>query len=360
MGVIAPGPIVHVVQHLRPGGLEVMALELARAQSARRPAKVLSLEGSLDEAVAAWPRLASQRGDLLFAGKRPGLDAMLPWRLIGLFRRLRPACVHTHHIGPLLYAGTAARLAGVAPRIHTEHDAWHLKDPRRRRVAQLAIALARPILIADAPHVAEAVAEALGCPVPRTILNGVDTDRFAPGDRAAARLALGLPLDRPVIGVAARLETVKGVDIAIRAAAAMQRPAVLAIAGTGSQDATLRQLARDCGAGDRVVFLGHNDDMARFYQALDVLCLSSRAEGLPLSLLEAQASGVPVVAASVGGVPAAICQQSGRLVPSEDVAGFAAALDAALDPPAVSPRGFVLRTGSLAASAAAYLALAGG
>ncbi len=356
--MIQNGPILHVVQHLRPGGLEVMALELARAQSARYPAKVLSLEGSLDEAVAAWPRLASQRGDLLFAGKKPGLDTSLPWNLVRLFRTLRPACVHTHHIGPLLYAGFAARLAGVRHRIHTEHDAWHLKDPRRRKVAKLAIALARPVLVADAPHVAEAVAEALGCALPRTILNGVDVDRFVPGDRDAARRALGLPQDARIIGVAARLETVKGVDIAIRALAAMTRPAVLAISGTGSQDAALRQLAFTSGVAERVIFLGHNDDMPRFYRALDVLCLSSRAEGLPLSLLEAQASGVPVVAAAVGGVPAAICPLSGRLVPSEDIAGFAAALDAALDPPPASPRDFVLRTGSLASASDAYLQLA--
>ncbi len=354
----ASGPILHVVQHLQPGGLEVMALELARAQSARHPAKVLSLEGDMESALAAWPRLAAQRDILLFAGKRPGLDPVLPLRLARLFRQLRPACVHTHHIGPLLYAGVAARLAGVGRRIHTEHDAWHLKDPRRRKVAKLAVALAHPIMVADAPNVAEAVAEALGGPLPRTILNGVDVDRFTPGDRAAARAALGFALDMPVIGVAARLETVKGVDIAIRAHAAMRRPALLAITGGGSQEAALRQLAQACGAAERVRFLGLTDDMLHFYRALDVLCLASRAEGLPLSLLEAQASGVPVVAADVGGVAAAVCPQSGRLVAAEDVAGFAAALDAALDSPGPSPRDFVLRTGSLAASAAAYLELA--
>lgn len=351
------GPILHVVQHLRPGGLEVMALELARAQSARHPALVLSLEGNPDEALAAWPRLAAQRDSLLFAGKHPGLDPKLPFGLISMFRRLRPVCVHTHHIGPLLYAGPAARLAGVKRRLHTEHDAWHLNDPRRRRVAELALALARPVLIADAPHVAEAVAKALGCTLPRTILNGVDTDRFTPGDKTAARQALGLPADAPVIGVAARLETVKGVDIAIRAHARMAGGPVLAIAGTGSQDAALRAIAREAGAGERVIFLGHNDDMIRFYQAIDVLCLSSRDEGLPLSLLEAQSCGVPVVAARVGGVPAAICPASGRLVAAEDINGFAAALQAALTAPAASPRDFVLRTGSLAASAQAYLEL---
>ena len=69
-----PGAIVHVVQHLRPGGLEVMALELARMQSEQRETLVVSLEGDADAAIAAWPRLADQRHRLIFLGKRPGLD----------------------------------------------------------------------------------------------------------------------------------------------------------------------------------------------------------------------------------------------------------------------------------------------
>jgi glycosyltransferase involved in cell wall biosynthesis len=355
------GAIIHVVQHLAPGGLEVMALELARAQAARHPTLVLSLEGAEAAAVAAWPRLAEHRGRLFFAGKRPGLDPLLPVRLAALFRRLRPAAVHTHHVGPLLYAGPAARLAGIAARLHTEHDAWHLADPKRARLVRAALAAARPILVADAPHVAEAVAAAIGAR-PRVVLNGVDTDRFAPTDpaaRAAARAALGLPADRPVIGIAARLEPVKGVDVAIAAMAVLPGDALLAIAGAGGEEAALRAQAAALGLGDRVRFLGLLGDMPGFYAALDLYCLPSRNEGLPLALLEAQSAGVPVVATRVGGVPAAVDPASGALVPPEDPAALAAALAAQLARSAGDPRGFVLRQGSLAAAARDYLALAG-
>lgn len=351
------GPIVHVVQHLRPGGLEVMALELARAQSAHHPVAVVSLEGSAEAAIAAWPRLAEQRDSLIFLGKRDGIDMGLTARLYQLFRQLQPASVHTHHIGPLLYAGTAARAARVQRRVHTEHDAWHLRNDRRRRVARLAVAAARPVLVADAPDVATAVADALHCVPPRVILNGIDTTRFAPGDKAAARQALGLPQQGEIIGMAARLETVKGVDVAIRALSEMQAPATLAIAGSGTQEAALRQLVREQGLENRVRFLGHVDSMAGFYRALDVLCLSSRAEGLPLSLLEAQSCGVRVVASAVGGVATALCPRSGRLVTSEDTGGFARALDAALADDSASPRDFVLRSGSLEVASNAYLDL---
>lgn len=347
-------PILHVVQHLAPGGLEVMALELARAQAAHRPALVLSLEGEAERAIAAWPRLAAQRGQLLFAGKRPGIDAALPLRLAALFRRLRPAAVHTHHVGPLLYAGAAARLAGVRRRLHTEHDAWHLEAPARRRVMRLALAAARPLVIADAPHVADAMARALGIAPPPVVPNGVDTARFAPRDGAAARDALGLPRAARIIGIAARLERVKGVDVAI-AALAQVPDALLLVAGAGGERAALERAAAASGVAGRVRFLGLVQDMPGFWAACDLACLPSRAEGLPLAALEAQACGVPVVATRVGGTPAACCPMTARLVPPEDPRALAAALREA---PSGDPRPFVLRAASLEAVARTCLDLA--
>lgn len=357
------GPIVHVVQHLRPGGLEVMALELARAQAAHMPTYVLSLEGDKEATIAAWPRLEADRNRLLFAGKRPGLDPLLTPSLVRLFRRLRPSCVHTHHVGPLLYAGPAARLAG-ARRIHTEHDAWHLADRRRRRVVRAALRLARPRVVADAPHVAIAMQNALQCAIPTVILNGIDTDGFVPAHRDAARALLGLPADIPVIGIAARLESVKGVDVALDALARVETPCLLVIAGQGSERATLEARAQALGLGARVRFLGLVDGMAGFYAALDVFCLPSRAEGLPLSLLEAQSCGVRVVASDVGGVAAAVCPASSRLVPAEDPEALAQALRLALADvqrapgPVAAARDFVVATASLDQAANAYLALA--
>ncbi len=360
----AAGPIIHVVQHLSPGGLEVMALELARAQRARHPTLVVSLEGSFPAAAAQWPRLLPLRDGLHFMGKRPGLDALLIPRLIALFRRLRPVCVHTHHAGPLLYAGPAARAAGVRRRIHTEHDAWHLQNARRRRVVSFALWVTRPKLVADAPHVAASVAAALGRKLPRVILNGVDTERFAPGDRRTARRALSLPESGFIIGIAARLERVKGVDIAITALA--QLPGVLlAIAGSGAEAEKLQTQATALGVQQRVVFLGLVEDMPGFYRAIDLLCLPSRAEGLPLSMLEAQSCGTPVCACDVGGVRAALDPDSGSLVPPDDAASLAHALRCYVqsgDQPAsqTTSRRFVERMASLQQMAAAYLTLAVG
>jgi glycosyltransferase involved in cell wall biosynthesis len=352
-------PIVHVVQHLRPGGLEVVALELARAQARIHPTFVLSLDGDLESTLETWPRLRAQQDQLIFMGKQPGVDIAMPLRLRALFRHIGAIGVHTHHVGPLLYAGAAARLAGIARRVHTEHDAWHLQDAKRRRIVRLALAAAKPVLIADAPYVADAVARALSCPPPRVIVNGVDTARFCPGDRIAARRGLGLPEHGAIIGIAARLEPVKGVDRAIDALAAVP-DALLAIAGGGSELGALRSRAERLGLAERVRFLGHVDDTVRLYRAIDVLCLPSRAEGLPLVLLEAQSTGVRVVAMRVGGVPAGVDPDTGVLVDPEQPDALAQALRHALRqdvPGGRSPRDFVQRTASLEAMAQAYTAL---
>lgn len=352
-------PIVHVVQHLVPGGLEVMVLELARAQARHHPVLVVSLEGDAASARAAWPRLARETTPILFMGKRPGLDPLIVPRLTRLLRRVRAVGVHTHHIGPLLYAGLAARGVRNLRRIHTEHDAWHLQNAKRRRLAQIALKIANPIVVADAPHVADAVVLALGGARPQVILNGVDTARFAPGDQAAARAALGLPGTGQVIAIAARLERVKGIDVALHALATV--PGVtLAVGGSGSERAALQNLAETLGISARVAWLGHVDDTATLYRAADIVCLPSRAEGLPLALLEAQACGRPVVASRVGGVPAALDSASGELVEAENPAALARGLLLSLGKAASSgqgfgdPRGFVMRTASLATMEAAY------
>jgi glycosyltransferase involved in cell wall biosynthesis len=359
-------PIVHVVQHLVPGGLEVMVLELARAQARHHEVMVVSLEGDRASAQGHWPRLAHEATRIVYLGKKPGVDLAVVWRLARLLRAEGAIGVHTHHIGPLLYAGLAARLHRNLRHIHTEHDAWHLQNAKRRRLAQIAMRIARPVLVADAPHVADAVVAALGGARPQVVLNGVDLDHFAPGDRAAARAVLGLPAGKPVIAIAARLEPVKGIDVALRALAEVPE-AVLAIAGSGAERGHLEALSRDLGIAHRVIWLGHVDDTALLYQAADVVCLPSRAEGLPLALLEAQACGRMVVASRVGGVPGGIDPHSGILVEPEVPTALARGLLAALarglqmalckavdGPGAADPRDFVMRTASLDTMEAAY------
>ncbi len=335
--------VAHIVQHLQPGGIECMVLDfLANGALGgnERPDIVISLDGTRDGLVDAWPRLVPYAERLWGLDKPPGFQPFLILRLGHLLRRLKVTAVHTHHIGPLLYGGLAARLSGVRRLIHTEHDAWHLADPKRRRLEGALLTLTRPTLVADAGLVADALKTAFpGC-APILIHNGIDPTRFLPGNPLTARAAFHLPQEPLIIGCAARLETVKGVDHLLRGFAALaptlrdksgqNRSVHLALAGGGSEATALRALAAELNIADRVTFLGRIDAMPLFYQALDLFCLASRAEGLPLSLLEAQACNIPVVATRVGGMADAVCPTTGTLVAPNDPAALAAALAATL------------------------------
>ncbi|MFC6439289.1 glycosyltransferase [Bowmanella sp. JS7-9] len=344
---------VQLIQHLRPGGIESMALDLCRLRPAGH-VHIIALEGNKDDAVRSWPALEKHRAFIHCLNKAEGFSFATLWRLIILLKRIGASALHSHHVGPLVYGGLAARLLGLT-HVHTEHDAWHLKDQKRRRLQQRILAWSKPILVADAREVAQNCARFLPHNRYNLIRNGIDTQRFTPGDKLLARRALGLPEGAHLIGCAARLESVKGVDIAIDALACLSPGIHLTIAGSGSMLSALQEQVSRLNLDERVHWLGHCEDMPAFYQALDLFCLSSRQEGMPLSLLEAQACDVPCVASHVGGTQEAVCPKTGALVPAEDATRLAAALAAMLlNPPSGSPRQFVLEQADVRRMVAAY------
>jgi len=353
--------VIQLVQHLRPGGIETMALDLASFASSSDTTYIVSLEGEHDSALAAWPRLAAHAERLYFMHKRAGWQPALIRRLRGLFQHLQADAVHTHHIGPLLYGGLAARLAGIRHLTHTEHDAWHLDAPRRRWLQRAAIALTRPTLVADANSVAAAMHRHLGRRDIRVVRNGIDTARFKPGNARLARQWLGLPTGVPLVGCAGRLEQVKGQQVLIEALAMLPPDTHLALAGSGGNEAQLRALTRHHGIDQRVHFLGRIDDMPTFYQALDLFCLPSLNEGFPLSPLEAQACQIPAVVSDVGGARETLCPASGRLVPPGDAGRLAESLQQMLRSQRhFQPRDFVREQCDVRQMADAYASLRAG
>ena len=358
--------LVHIVQHLAPGGIE--ALVLALTATPAHQSTIISLDGSVEALVRQWPRLATVRGQLIALekppGLRPGLILKLAWRL----RRMKATACFTHGIGPLVYGAAAARLAGVPHRIHVDHDSWSLETSATRRLYRFGLEAGKPIQVA----VTDAISTALRAWTGRTstvVYNGINTCRFCPvagqDERLARRAQLGLPRDAMLIGAIGRLEMVKGHDLLIQALAHLPANCHLALAGDGTQRMTLAMVAQELGVTERVHFLGLQDDPAVVLQALDIFCLPSRAEGLPLALLEALACSLPVVATAVGGVPAALPPGAGIVVPSEDPTALAVALQAVHDLPPVAQRRmggigrlFVLEHYSLEKTRAAYDRLA--
>jgi glycosyltransferase involved in cell wall biosynthesis len=346
---------LQVVQHLCPGGIETMALDLLRHAGRDESVFIVSLEGDHADAVEAWPVLRAVQDRLLFMNKRPGWQPGLIARLRRWMLAHNVASVHTHHIGPLIYAGLAARLAGIEYRIHTEHDAWHLSERKRRLLQQAILGLVRPTLVADALAVATSLRQHWPNLPIHTIHNGIDTERFTPGDCLSARARLALPAEVRLIGCSGRLEAVKGQDRLIDAMACLGHDIHLAIAGAGSCEQALRWQVRALGLESRVHFLGRVDDMPNFYRAIDLFCLPSLHEGMPLSPLEAQACGVPALVTDVGGSSEAICPASGHLVSDASPLALAAAIRRALERGVlVDPRQFVLKQRNVRLMTALY------
>jgi D-inositol-3-phosphate glycosyltransferase len=179
----------------------------------------------------------------------------------------------------------------------------------------------------------------------RIVSPGVDLARFRPGDRAAARAAMGVRT-RHVIAFAGRLQPLKAPDVAVRALAllARERPELdveLLVAGgasgNGDRDAPhLARLAWAEGVGERVRFLPPqpHDRLATLFRAADLVLVPSYSESYGLVALEAQACGTPVVAARVGGLVHAVGDgTTGLLVDQHDPAAYAAAVAALLGNP---------------------------
>lgn len=209
-------------------------------------------------------------------------------------------------------------------------------NPRLRRQIQQGLGRAARVVA-----VSEALRDRLvdlGIAPERIVVqhNGVDGQRFSLRDRGAVREQLGVPTERPMICCVGRLSHEKGVDVLLEAmgrlAAAGRRDVDLRLIGGGDEEAALRARVGQLGIEQQVHFHGMrpHDEIPAWISASDVLCLPSRREGCPNVVLEALASGRPVVASRVGGVPELIHGDNGLLVPSEDPGALADALQTAL------------------------------
>lgn len=315
--------VIHVVQHLAPGGIENLALDLLSFANPKDHILLVSLEGTKEQALINWPRLKPFAEKLAFLNKPPGVQVGLVNTLVKVFKNIEPDVVHTHHIGPLLYAGYAARLANVPIRIHTEHDVWHLDNKKHRRLQRLLLKMASPTLVADATQVSKKLAQTFSYKDSVVIKNGVDCKKFKPGSKSLSRQEFELPQELFIIGCAGRLQSIKGFDLAIKALALLPVDVHLAIAGDGPEREVLENLTQKLELNSRVSFLGRVDNMPRFYQCLDLFLLPSRKEGFPLSPLEAQACNIRAMVSDVGACSEVICPDTGILIRKDSITDIA-------------------------------------
>lgn len=318
-----PVRVMHVLFRLQAGGMEYGVIKLVNGLDRSQVSSSVCSTTPADEVKA----LLRADVPLHECRRRSGNDPSLVLQLYRLFRRERPHIVHTHAWGTLCEGVLAARLARVPVVIHGEHGTLQLR-PYQAHVQRVMWGRAERVLSVSS-RLAERMASATGFPLNRitVIRNGVDLQRFQAVDRPAARRALGLPADGLVVGTAGRLVPVKDHATLVQALKLLRDRGVAVtgvVAGDGPLRAALEAQARALGIAAHVMFPGHLADVERLFAALDVFVLSSRSEGLSNTILEAMASGLPVVATRVGGADELVEDGvTGILVPPENPGALA-------------------------------------
>jgi glycosyltransferase involved in cell wall biosynthesis len=252
--------------------------------------------------------------------------------LVRLIRRERVNLVHTHSSTDAWLAGTAARLCRV-PVVRTRHVSIAI----RRGLNPVYRCLADRV-ITSGEAIRRLVVE-VGVPPERVIAipAGVNLEAFPFGARAP-ETARELGLGHPVIGSVAMFRGSKGHPQLLQAFAMVRekRPgATLLLVGDGIRRNWVEQLAREAKLSDAVVFTGFRPDVPALLATMDCFAqASTRTEGVPQALLQAFATGVPVVASRIGGIPEIVAHgETGLLVESESVEGLAAGIERVLDDP---------------------------
>jgi len=328
-----PLAIAHVDAEAGFSGGEVQVFLLMEGLRARGHRNVLCAPPRSGSA-----REAERRGfELVSVPMRGAADLAAVVRLRGALRRTRVDLVHLHTSRATWLGGLAARLAGVRAITTRRQEKRLAPSPRARFVYE---SLVRRV-VAISPTVERNLLEG-GVPRARLvrIASSVAAAELVPlRPREETRRALGLAPDDVVVLTLAALVARKGLDLLLAAVAAQDARCVLLVAGDGPERAALVARAQALGLGPRARFLGARDDKAELLAACDVFALPSRAEGLGVAALEAMAAGRAVLATRVGGLGEAVRDdETGLLVPPEDVPALTAALARLVREPALRAR----------------------
>lgn len=299
--------------------------------------------------VAALTRLGPLRAELEEAGvpvtligKRLKLDPIALAQLARFLRRGRFDVVQTWIFAANVHGRIAARWAGV-PVVVTAEMAVDLWKGRGQLAIDRRLAGWTDTVVGNSNAVVDFYRRA-GVPEDRLAMipSGIADEEPPEVDPAAVRAGLGLGPADPLVLFVGRLAPQKAVDDLLKALDVLQhvRPAVRAlIVGDGPLRAQLEETSRGYGLADRVLFLGHRDDVPRLLAAADLLVLPSLYEGLPNVVLEAMRFRKPVVATAAPGTTEVVDPGvTGLLVPLRDPPALAQAIRTVVDDPELARR----------------------
>jgi glycosyltransferase involved in cell wall biosynthesis len=323
------GPLLlHVFPSFVPGGAQLRFAAIANHFGAAYRHAIVAMDGRdecrsrLRADLDVWfPDVTVRKGDT-FGNLR---------RFRRLLRDLRPATLITSNWGSIEWA-----MANVPPLVRHVHmeDGFGPEErdaQLRRRVWMRRLLLRRSTVMLPSRRLLRIATEVWRLDPRRLqyVPNGIDAAAFAP----ASDVAEGWPAEGPVIGTVAALRAEKNLARLLHAFQMLraQRPARLVIVGDGPERAGLEALAATLGIAEAVEFTGHVAAPQSLYRGFDLFALTSDTEQMPLSVLEAMAAGLPVVATDVGDIRAMLAAENVAGVVPRDASAVAAALAALLD-----------------------------
>lgn len=333
--------IAHVIHRLAIGGLENGLVNLINHIPEDRCRHVII---ALTNATTFRERIRRSDVPVIELHKQDGHDLNVHRRFWQVLRQLRPAIVHTRNLSTIEFQFTAA-LAGVPGRIHGEHGRdMHDLDGLNRKYKLLRKAL-RPVITrytAVSKDIASWLVGTIGVNQAsvQQIYNGVDAQKFRPRIDPTERIGPGGFFDDHafVIGTVGRMEPVKDqlnlvrafIKLAGRVGEARNSLRLMMVGDGPLREAAL-QLLREAQI-DKLAWLpGERDDVPALMRSLDLFVLPSLREGISNTILEAMASGLPVVATTVGGNPELVREGvTGTLVPHSDDGALTMAVESYL------------------------------
>jgi sugar transferase (PEP-CTERM/EpsH1 system associated) len=334
--------VVHLVYSFGCGGLQTLLAECINrlpAEKYRHAVICLTERTNYGEIV--------NRPDTLFyeLEKPPGNNVFTHLKLWRLLRQLRPSIMHTYNVGTIEYSATAL-LAGVPLRIHAEHGRDSVEIDGKHSRYNLLRRLLIPVIDAYVPVSADLsdwLQQTIGVPAQKItmVTNGVDTVRYAPPQPHPK--CVTAPFWIGTVGRADRIKNHVGLlevfQLMLERFPAPHFDLRLAIVGDGPTLGMLRDLVASRGLAEKVWLPGTRTDIADVIRGFSIFVLPSLSEATPVVILEAMATGLPVVATAVGGVPQLVLDnETGFIVDLADPVAFADALSIYIGDPEMRQR----------------------
>ena len=323
------GTVCHVVHSLGVGGAEVLVADMVRSLSDRFNCVV----ACLDDIGLIGESLRADGFQLQLLNREPGLDWNCARRLSAWLREHEVGVVHVHQCTPMFQAMLARFPGRQPPLLLTEHGRHHPDLPSRKRALAHRLLLgSRDRLVAVGQATRQALIDNEGLPAERVevIYNGVDLSKFndiASTARGEVRKELGLEATDFVMTLVARLDPIKDHSTALATLKRVRESvptAKLLIVGDGPERANIEVAIANGNFQGSAVMLGTRRDVPQLLAASNVFLLTSIGEGIPLTIIEAMAAGVPIVSTNVGGIPEMMTHgESGFLHDAGDTFGLA-------------------------------------